>query len=97
MRPGHYCPGNYENMKDVLRQCKASMRPGHYCPGNGYTKEIAIEKTVASMRPGHYCPGNIHHVRQPQEDPARFNEAGALLPRKFAMSSIGIFPVWLLQ
>ena len=35
------------------------------------------------MRPGHYCPGNHDEINRMCSGCRSFNEAGALLPRKF--------------
>ena len=45
MRPGHFCPGNYEAQSERQSIDIASMRPGHFCPGN-----CAIEAMIDDLR-----------------------------------------------
>ncbi len=81
MRPGHACPGCAE-LRDAIGETQpASMRPGHACPGCPHAPATPPAQAPASMRPGHACPGcragepgGIHRR-------ARFNEAGACMPR----------------
>ena len=67
-------------------QGRASMRPGLLCPGR---PEIVAShgerRRPASMRPGLLCPGRASC--RPAWTPARgrFNEAGAVMPRKAVM------------
>ena len=61
------------------------MRPGLLCPGKA---KAIIEAGIvrdASMRPGLLCPGKDGgHGGRPPPCP-RFNEAGAVMPRKSAL------------
>ena len=62
--------------------CSASMRPGLLCPGKRAGRVAHAYRHVASMRPGLLCPGKQPLVGAGVVVLTRFNEAGAVMPRK---------------
>ena len=75
-RKGHRRPGA------VRPSGAASMRPGQLCPGRGAAALAARRQAAASMRPGQLCPGRGLGQGRGLGVVIRFNEAGAVMPRK---------------
>ena len=84
MRPGQSCPGVAVDPEPPpgLGE-RASMRPGQSCPGVAITPAGCTDRQArASMRPGQSCPGVVIVARPATTlKIARFNEAGAIMPR----------------
>ncbi|SDE09388.1 hypothetical protein SAMN05421720_103159 [Rhodospira trueperi] len=72
----------YRSMRDCFNEAGALLPRKE--TGGG---PVDLETEYASMRPGHYCPGRPSDGWSSAEWPTgwRFNEAGALLPRKAAI------------
>ena len=46
------------------------------------SRPTACSRITASMRPGLLCPGKLAGAHPQHREQARFNEAGAVMPRK---------------
>ena len=83
MRPGLLCPGRGRPpSKAAWKRRKASMRPGLLCPGRAGRYAAGASPQHASMRPGLLCPGRAARRCRRRPRSWRFNEAGAVMPRK---------------
>ena len=61
------------------------MRPGLLCPGKPYGRGCNFAGPCASMRPGLLCPGKRAPQKGRKPPLFRFNEAGAVMPRKVGL------------